>query len=76
MSPERLQRFQKITFAINRRASLFFSIGLRLLYSFFPLFLYVLGPLALLVTTVVEVRALTRRRRRRRRRRIFFLSVL
>jgi len=48
-------RLEKIAFAINRRASLFFSLGLRFLYAFFPLFLYLMGPLALLVSTLVEV---------------------
>lgn len=53
--PKRCRRFQKLAFAINRRASLFFSIGLRLQYAFFPVFLYVMGPLALLIATVVEL---------------------
>lgn len=52
---KRAARLSKVAFAINRRASLFFSLGLRLLYIFFPLFLYVLGPLALLIATLVEL---------------------
>ena len=39
-------------------ASLFFSVGLRFLYAFFPIFLYILGPLALLIATLVQVVAL------------------
>ena len=58
VDPKRSLKFQKIAFAINRRASLFFSLGLRIQYAFFPLFLYVLGPLALLLSTVCEVIAL------------------
>lgn len=53
--PKRQRRFQKIAFTINRRTSLFFSIGLRLQYAFFPVFIYVMGPLALLIATVVEL---------------------
>ena len=53
--PSRHRRLQKLAFAINRRASLYFSLGLRVQYSFFPLFLYILGPLALLISTIVEV---------------------
>ncbi len=34
---------------------MFFSIGLRLQYAFFPIFIYVLGPLALLIATIVEL---------------------
>lgn len=52
--PRRGARLQKIAFQINRRASLFFSIGLRFQYAFFPVFLYILGPLALLISTLVE----------------------
>ncbi|KAG7673983.1 hypothetical protein NADE_004329 [Nannochloris sp. 'desiccata'] len=58
IDPKRSLKFQKIAFAINRRASLFFSLGLRIQYAFFPLFLYILGPLALLISTIVEVIAL------------------
>ncbi len=58
VDPKRSVKFQKIAFAINRRASLFFSLGLRIQYAFFPMFMYILGPLALLISTVVEVVAL------------------
>ena len=58
VDPRRQRRFSQIAFAVNRRASFYFSIGLRLQYAFFPLALYILGPLALLITTVVEVIAL------------------
>lgn len=56
--PQRQRRFQRLAFAVNRRASFFFSVGLRVQYAFFPVFLYILGPLALLISTVVEVLAL------------------
>jgi len=58
VDPKRSLKFQKLAFSINRRASLFFSLGLRIQYAFFPLFLYILGPLALLISTIVEVIAL------------------
>jgi uncharacterized membrane protein len=58
VDPKRSLKFQKLSFAINRRASLFFSLGLRIQYAFFPLFLYILGPLALLISTICEVIAL------------------
>lgn len=55
VDPKRTLKFQKVAFAINRRASLFFSLGLRIQYAFFPFFLYILGPLALLISTIVEL---------------------
>lgn len=53
----RQRRFQKLAFTVNKRSSLYFSLGLRLLYVFFPLFLYIIGPLALLISTLIEVSA-------------------
>jgi uncharacterized membrane protein len=58
IDPKRSVKFSKIALAINRRSSLFFSLGLRIQYAFFPLFLYVLGPLVLLISTLFEVGAL------------------
>jgi uncharacterized membrane protein len=53
--PQRAKRLARVAFAMNRRCSLYFSVGLRLGYVFFPMFLYILGPLALLISTIVEV---------------------
>ena len=56
--PQRQKRFQRLAFVVNRRASFFFSVGLRIQYAFFPVFLYILGPLALLLSSLAEVLAL------------------
>eukprot|EP00887_Chlorella_sp_A99_P003099 scaffold9.g3099.t1 len=44
--------------ALTARASAYFAVGLRLFFSSLPFVLWLLGPTALLVTTVLEVSAL------------------
>lgn len=58
VDPKRQRRFQKVAFVLNRRASLYFSLGLRFQYAFFPMVLYLLGPLAFLISTVIEIAVL------------------
>jgi uncharacterized membrane protein len=55
---KRSKRFQVLAFAINRRTSLYFSLGLRLAYAAFAVFFLVLGVTAFLIATLVEIAAL------------------
>lgn len=55
---QRSRRFYVLAFAINKRASLFFSVGLRFSYAAFVFFFLVLGITTFLVATLVEITAL------------------